>query len=144
MSVKKQKAEWGFSLIEVLVVLVFLIFAGYLLAPKIKVLIYTSREGRTKASLGQLRGALAIYYSDNKGLYPSDIGTPETRLRDSLVPKYIHDIPYVDLRHHHPKRLNTVQDRLNDRGDWFYTTLNGFVGVNCTHKDTKKKSISEW
>ena len=42
--------------------------------PKFVNMLHQSREGRTKAHLGDLRGALAIYYSDNFGLYPSDEG----------------------------------------------------------------------
>ena len=61
-----------------------------------------------------------------------------------LTPTYLEEIPLVDIRHHHSSRLNTVQDRFNDRGDWMYSMLNGFVAVNCTHDDTKGIPISNW
>lgn len=106
--------------------------------------VYESREGHVKANLGDLRGAVAIYYSDHFGLYPSDGGTPETRLRDALVPLYIRDIPYVSLPHLHKEKLNTVQDRFDGRGDWLYSTLGGYVGVNSAAIDTKGRPVSEW
>ncbi len=138
------KRQNGFTILEVIVMVVVI---GVILAitiPKFKSMAYRSREGRTKSSLGDLRGALAIYYSDNFGVYPSDEGAPDTRLADSIVPKYLKKIPSVDLSHWHSKKLSTVQDRIDDQGDWMYTTLDGFVAVNCTHNDTKGAPISNW
>ncbi len=112
--------------------------------PKFQKAIYESREGRTKTSLGDLRGALAIYYSDNFGLYPSDEGTPETRLSSSIVPKYLKEMPAVDLKHLYADRMSTVQDRFDNRGDWMYSTLNGFVAVNSWKADTKNRPVSSW
>ena len=112
--------------------------------PKFQKMVRTSREGRTKSSLGDLRGALSIYYSDNAGIYPLDNGTPQQRLHLTLVPKYLKAIPKVELNHFHSERKDTVQDRFDDAGDWMYATLDGFVAVNCTHVDTKGVPISTW
>ncbi len=136
--------ESGMTALEIIIMVVVLGVVGIITVPKFKLMVYQSREGRTKTSLGELRGALAIYYSDNFGLYPSDEGTPETRLSSSLVPKYLKTMPYVDLTQFYPKKLNTVQDRLDDRGDWVYSTLNGYVSVNSSHLDTKGNHVSNW
>jgi hypothetical protein len=117
---------------------------GAITGPKFRAMLYQSREGRTKSHLGDLRGAVAIYYSDHFGLYPSDEGTPDTRLVKSLVPQYLKKIPDVELTQHHFHHLNTVQDQIDDQGDWYYTTFRGFVAVNCTHLDTKGNPISSW
>lgn len=138
------KSESGFTIIETIMILVVLGVVGFITFPKFQLMLHQSREGRTKAHLGDLRGALAIYYSDNFGLYPSDEGTPETRLAAALVPQYIKKIPPVEIRHYHPRNLRTVQDRIDDQGDWMYTTLHGFVAVNCTHLDTRNEAISSW
>jgi hypothetical protein len=140
----KRKPVAGLTFLEALVMVVVLGVVFAVTFPKFRVMLYQSREGRTKAHLGDLRGALAIYYSDNFGLYPSDEGTPTTRLSKSLVPQYIKSMPSVDLVHYHPKKLNTVEDRFDDSGDWVYTTLHGFVAVNCLHTDTKGQAISSW
>lgn len=112
--------------------------------PKFLLMLHQSREARTKSHLGDLRGALAIYYSDNFGRYPSDEGTPETRLANALVPQYLKRIPDVELRHYYSRNLNTVQDRFDDQGDWMYSMLNGFVAVNSLRLDTKGEVISSW
>jgi len=138
------KTQSGLTFFEVLIMIVVLGVVLAITVPKFRTMLYQSREGHTKAHLGDLRGALAIYYSDNFGLYPSDDGTPETRLAQALVPQYLKRIPDVELPHLHPRNLNTVRDQIDDAGDWVYSTLNGFVAVNCTHSDTKGEAISGW
>lgn len=139
-----RRHEKGFAILELIVMVVVIGVIAAIAVPKFKKTLHASREGRTKASLGDLRGALSIYYSDNFGIYPLDEGTPETRLREQLVPKYLKDIPRVELTHLHPEKLNTVQNQFDDKGDWMYTTLDGFVAVNCLHVDTKGAPISNW
>jgi len=134
----------GFTILEIIAMVVVIAAVLVITVPKFQMMVRQSSEGRTKASLGEIRGAVAIYYSDNSFLYPSDDGTPETRLSQSIVPKYLKRLPDVDLPRLHPKKLNTVEDRINDQGNWLYTTLDGFVGVNCTHADTKGGAVSNW
>jgi general secretion pathway protein G len=134
----------GFTIIEILIIVSVIGVVAAITIPKFRTMVYQSREGRTKANLGDLRGALAIYYSDNFGLYPSDEGTAETRLSAILVPQYLKAVPPVELAHLHSAKANTVSDRFDDRGDWVYSTLNGFVAVNCTHADTRGEPVSNW
>jgi type II secretory pathway pseudopilin PulG len=134
----------GFTVLEAILMAVVLGVVAAITIPHFRTSLHESREGRTKANLGDLRGALAIYYSDNFGLYPADEGTPETRLKSVLVPAYIKEIPYVELPHLHDKKLNTVQDRFDGRGDWLYSTLGGYVSVNSAAIDTRGRPVSEW
>jgi type II secretory pathway pseudopilin PulG len=136
--------QGGFTILEIIIMVTVLGIVAAITVPKFKTMLYQSREGRTKTNLGDVRGALAIYYSDNFGLYPSELGTPETRLSSVLVPKYLKTMPVTDLKHFHPAKKSTVQDTLDDQGDWVYSLLNGFVGVNCTHMDTKGLPVSSW
>lgn len=132
------------TILEIVLLVVVLGVIAAITIPKFRTMLYQSREGRTKSHLGDLRGALAIYYSDNFGLYPSDEGTPETRLADALIPQYLKKIPAVELPQHHFRPLNTVQEQVDDHGDWVYSTYRGYVAVNCTHLDTKGLPISSW
>lgn len=134
----------GLTFFELLVMALVLGAVAAITVPKFRSALYESREARTKTRLGDLRGALAIYYSDNFGLYPSDDGTPETRLSSAIVPRYLKTMPRVDLPHLHPERLNTVQNRFDNRGDWMYSMLNGFVAVNSWKLDTAGRPISSW
>jgi Tfp pilus assembly protein PilE len=138
------RSERGMTILDVVIMVVVLAVIGAITYPQFRLMVLESREGRTKASLGDLRGAIAIYYSDNFGLYPSDEGTPDTRLRAALTPQYIKAVPGVDLPHHYSKSLNTIQDRFTGEGDWVYSMLNGFVAVNSDKTDTKGEPISNW
>lgn len=129
---------------EILVILTVLGVVGAITFPKFVTALHRSREGRTKANLAKIRGAIAIYYSDNFGLYPSDEGTPETRLSQALVPDLLEKMPFVDLKHYYPNKLNTVNNRIDDGGDWYYTAYEGFVTVNSTRFDTVGRAISSW
>lgn len=142
--VNGMKREAGLTVLEIITMVVVLGVVAAITLPKFRLALYQSREGRTKTHLGELRGALAIYYSDNFGLYPSDEGTAETRLKAALTPKYINRIPYVELDHYYPENLNTVEDRFDNRGDWVYSMLNGFVAVNSWMSDTRGQPISSW
>lgn len=139
-----RREQTGLTFLEVVIILLVLATVAYITYPKFVTLLHQSHEGHTKANLGDIRGALAIYYSDNFGLYPSDEGTPENRLVSSLTPHYIKEIPPVELPHYYPVPLNTVQDRLNDKGDWVYYTLNGFMTVNSFLNDTSGEPFSKW
>ncbi len=138
------KSQRGIAILEVLMILVVLGVIAFITVPKFQTMLYQSRESHTKSHLGDLRGALAIYYSDNFGRYPSDEGTPETRLSAAIVPQYLKRVPSVELRHLYGHDKNTVQDRFNDEGDWMYSMVNGFVAVNSSKADTKGEPISSW
>ena len=138
------KNNRGITILEVVIIILILGVVGFITIPKFKTMLYQSREGRTKTNLGDIRGALAIYYSDNFGLYPSDQGTAETRLSTALVPRYLKKIPPTELTHLYGSKKITIQDRLDDQGDWWYSLIRGFVAVNSVKTDTKGQPISNW
>jgi type II secretory pathway pseudopilin PulG len=138
------KARSAFTIVELVMILTVLGVVAYITVPKFRLMVYQSRESQTKSNLSDIRGAVAIYYSDNFGRYPSDEGTPETRLVTALVPQYMKSLPKVELTHVYPIKKNTVQDKFDDQGDWVYSTLNGFVAVNSHKQDTKGEAISSW
>lgn len=129
---------------ELLMIITALTVLIVITFPKFRLMVIQSREGRTKNNLAELRGALSIYYSDNYGLYPSDQGTPDTRLTQTLTPRYLKSIPYTDLAHLYGKKRNTVEDRLDDQGDWVYSLVDGYIFVNSLKADSKGHAISRW
>src|SRR5689334_9621457 len=108
------KSDSGLTVMEVLVLIDVFCVLSAITVPKFNLMLYQSREGRTKSHLGDLRGALAIYYSDNFGIYPSDEKGAEAGLARSLVPQYLKAIPNVELSHYHFKKLNSVQSEMDD------------------------------
>jgi hypothetical protein len=99
-----------------------------------------------KGSLGSVRSAISIYYSDTEGVFPS---TSATGLSDALTTgsKYLKEIPFIGI----PKPANHINSddvnvgAIGDAGGWFYPSMNeGHVAVNCTHADTKTSIWSTW
>lgn len=154
------KKSKGFTLIELMVVVVILGILAVVVAPRIPDLVKKAKEGATKGSLSTLRSTLNIYYSDTEGLYPmatSGSGYPaaSTVLQDALVPKYIKAIPVVKAPTAHPIDSNTVYIYDNIPGSitsedapggfgWGYGSVYGTISygniiVNCMHTDTSGK-----
>lgn len=142
MSFSRRKS--GLSALEILIMLTVLFIVAAVTYPKFRALARQSHEASTKNRLGRLRGAVSIYYAENFGLYPSDRGDPATRLSSSVVPRYLSEMPAVDLPHFHPDPLGTVQEKVTGAGDWYYGMLDGRVGVNSLHADTKGQPITSW
>ena len=76
----------GFSITEVVVMLVvFAILLG-LAVPKFMEIVHKAQEGSTKHKLMRVRNAIAVYYGEHQGTYPTDD-------LKSLVPEYLEAIP---------------------------------------------------
>lgn len=154
------KRSKGFTLIELMVVVVILGILAVVVAPRIPDLVKKAKEGATKGSLSTLRSTLNIYYSDTEGLYPATVwtytrdntpnGATSTVLEDALVPKYIKSIPMVKVPTAHSQDSNTVYvyedvpstvDEGSSGFGWGYGSEYGSPSygnliVNCQHTDT--------
>lgn len=147
------KKSKGFTLIELMVVVVILGILAVVVAPRIPDLVKKAKEGATKGALSTLRSTLNIYYSDTEGLYPMapvSGNTPSRVLEDALVPKYIKAIPVVKAPTAHPTDSNNVYtydtipspvDEASTGFGWGYGSVYGSASygniiVNCQHTDT--------
>lgn len=63
----------GFTLVEILIVVVVIATLASIAIPKFGSMIRTSNESATRAKLGSMREALHIYYAELEGLYPSEL-----------------------------------------------------------------------
>ena len=132
----QRSAKRGFTLIELMIVVAIICILAAIAIPKFADLIRKSNEGSTKGNLGALKGALAVYYGQNEGSYPSDTLA-------SMTPNYLANIPTSNEPPYHSK-VATVANATaaNDSGGWMYDNANtdstwGTLWVNCTHTDTK-------
>ena len=134
----KRSGERGFTLIELMIVVAIIGILAAIAIPKFADLIRKSNEGSTKGNLGALKGALAVYYGENEGSYPTDDLTSLT-----VAGKYMQNIPVANMPPFHAKSstVNTglaVVDGVGYMFDNVSTDASfGSLWVNCTHTDTK-------
>ena len=137
---RKQK---GFTLIELMVVIVILGILAAVIAPRIPSFVDKAKEGRTKGNLATLRSTLNIYYSDNDGWYPTS--TDQTTFSAAIVPKLIKKVPECETVKTGHGKSSTVgyfgtTVGATDTGNWGYNNQSthdgwGDVWVQCTHTD---------
>lgn len=131
----------GFTLLEILITLVlFGVLLGFTV-PKFISLVHKSQEGSTKHELVKLRSAIAAYYGENQGVYPTDdLG--------SLVPRYIEAIPQAHVPGMEPTNQVTAgsyEAAFTQKGGWAYVNdpadpRFGDVFVNTDREDSYGKA----
>ena len=113
--------------------------------PKLANLIRKSGEGSVKGNLGALKGALAVYYGENQGMYPVDDLASLT-----LNGKYMQNIPPAMFHPFHERTvLVHVGTKADDTGGWMYDNAStdvsfGSLWMNCTHTDDKGTRWNEY
>jgi prepilin-type N-terminal cleavage/methylation domain-containing protein len=80
----------GFTLIELTIVVAIIAVLAAIAIPMYGNMVTRSKESVVKGQLGSLRSALAVYYADNDGMYPSS-------LTAGLIPggNYLQQLPLV-------------------------------------------------
>ena len=132
----RNKSVRGFTLIELMIVVAIIGILAAIAIPKFADLVTKSKESAVKGSLGSVRSAVSIYYSDTEGIFPST-GNLATALTTGS--KYLKELPFIGV----PKpgnhtNTNAEATVLGDTGGWLYPNQSeGHVAVNCTHTDSK-------
>ena len=121
----------GFTLMEIAVVVVILACLIGFTVPKFMTLMHKAQEGSTKHQLMRVRSAIAAYYGENQGRYPTDD-------LSCLVPQFIEQIPpaqvpgYAATSH---VSTGSFEQAFTKTGGWAYV-----VTTNCP----EEKSEAAW
>lgn len=134
----------GFTLIELMIVVAIIAILATVAVPRFSDLLNKSKEAHVKGTLGGLRSALGIYYSDIS-FYPSDVAGALTNAQ-----KYYTEIPVITIPavaalgspgHERVTGVKNVAAADDDTATgvfaYRYTPTDGDLSVNCTHKDSK-------
>jgi prepilin-type N-terminal cleavage/methylation domain-containing protein len=150
MKLNKKRAMRGFTLIELMIVVAIIGILAAIAIPKFADLVNKSKESSVKGSLGAIRSAISIYYSDMEGSFPA-VDSLAVALTENG--KYLKEIPSIILPN--PANHTTSTDAIlaggapDDASGWYYAgptagTLAGHFAVNCTHTDTRSSVWSAW
>jgi prepilin-type N-terminal cleavage/methylation domain-containing protein len=139
------KADKGFTLIELMLVVAIIGILAALAIPKFADLIRKSNEGATRGNLGAVRSALSIYYGDMEGQYP------DNPYALTINQKYLRAIPTAKAPPYHTdsNTVSLITSQTVDGGGWGYNNSAtsdalGTIWTKCTHTDTKSKNWSEY
>ncbi|MEK7274653.1 MAG: type II secretion system protein [Candidatus Desantisbacteria bacterium] len=147
------KKQNGFTLVELIIVCAIIGLLSAICIVRFVELIDKAREMVATANLCSLRTAIAIYYSDTKGLFPVSLDNVR-RVRGGeiipeFVPRYIQKIPTASLRrkvvHNRSSNVTVINTtdidteittEVADIGGWIYSSVSGDIRINCTCKDS--------
>lgn len=133
----RRRRSPAFTLIELMMVVAILSIIASMAIPKFGNMVIKARESSVKGSLGALRSAVSIYYSDNEGIFPP-IGGLDLAMTSGG--HYMHAIPQCKIPapgdHAGTSGITDFAGAYTDVGDWMYFASSGAVTVNCTHPDS--------
>jgi len=126
----------GFTLMELMIVIMIIGVLTAVLVPKIGSAVQKSGEASSKGSLASIRSSLSLYYTNNDGKYPTDNLA-------SLSPNYLPSMPVLKTPNYHPDSVLVMTELVpSDSGEWSYdNNINdvnfGAIRVGCTHNDVQ-------
>jgi len=136
--------ERGFTLIELMIVVAIIGILAAIAIPRFANMLEKSREGSTKGNIGALKSAAAIYYGDQKGIWPTTLNCASTY----GFSRYLDNIFAVKVTGYFVKgSTSPAGDFVNmtsllgvpsgSSSGWLYDSNTGMSYVNSTIQDSK-------
>jgi prepilin-type N-terminal cleavage/methylation domain-containing protein len=139
----------GFTLIELMIVVAVIGILAAIALPKFAQMLEKSREGGTKGNLNSIHSAVAIYYGDQNGVWPTTLSTYSTyafsQYLDTIGAVKVSGV-YVAGAISPAGSLVSMTSQSNvptgSGTGWLYDSTAGEVYVNSTVKDSKQLPYS--
>ncbi|MCR4663643.1 MAG: hypothetical protein K5622_07170 [Endomicrobiaceae bacterium] len=128
------------NVIEIIAAIAIILLLTLVFYPKFLDVIRKSNEATTRANLTALRSAIAVYYGDNEGTFPSENIVEELTAEDG---KYIKYIPEVYCPPYHNPTSEITTKPTGNSGKWAYQVEDsedrqaGEIWIDCDKKDSK-------
>ena len=148
----------GFTLIELMIVVAIIGILAAIAIPKFAQMLEKAREGSTKGNAGTIRSALAIYYGDREGVWPTTLNNNTGMWKSYLMSVYLDDLPEVKVTHSGVYSASQVDNPTGGavsylsadavpaaklRG-WAYDATYGKIYVNSNYTDTRNVSYTTY
>ena len=124
------KKNTGFTLVEVILVIIIIGILAAIIVPKFAGQSGMAKIATTKANIGSLRSAIRLYQSNNDGTLPTNLST-------NLVSTYLRAIPNEAVT-----PSNSVVATADGSGGWVYVAATGEVSVNLSGNDANGDAYS--
>lgn len=108
----------GFTTVEIVVIIAVLAFLFVFTVPKFMTLVHKAQEGSTKHQLMRVRSAIAAYYGENQGVYPTDD-------LSCLIPQYLEKMPEARVPGLPPSThvsTGNFENAFTKTGGWAYVS----------------------
>ena len=127
-----QQLKRGFTLIELVMVIVIIGALSAIIVPNF--LDYSGKSGAqsTRANIQILRSAVQTYRAENNGSYP-------TNLQDLVTGDYLPTIPEDGI-----KNVNSVGTVVDGNGGWTYVPATGIIKPNLSGSDAYTKLWADY
>ena len=125
------KNKKGFTLIELVVVMVLIGSLALIIVPKYVNNVAKGKIATTKANIESIRSAASLYSSNNSGSYPATLAT--------MVPTYLRAVPKEAVT-----GVSTEVAANNGAGGWVYVAASGDVSVNLAGNDAEGVAYSTY
>ncbi len=138
------KKPQGFTLIELMIVVAIIGILAAIALPRFAQMLEKSREGTTKGNLNSIHSAAAIYYGDQRGVWPCTLATASmyafSLYLDNINPVKVTGI-FVSGSTNPTSSIVSMTNEssvpIKSSTGWLYDSTNGEVYVNSTVKDSK-------
>jgi len=133
-----RRAQEGFTLIELMIVVAIIGILAAVAIPKFAQMIERAKEGATKSNLGAIRSAVSIYYGKNEGQYPASIAS-NSAFVGTADSNYMQELPKATATPlGNTNAVSAVSAVPTSAGSgWAYNSVSGEVWANSTATDTK-------
>jgi prepilin-type N-terminal cleavage/methylation domain-containing protein len=143
------KKPRGFTLIELMIVVAIIGILAAIALPKFAQMLEKSREGTTKGNLNSIHSAAAIYYGDQRGIWPCTLSTFSvyafSQYLDNINPVKVTGVFVTGSTSPGGSLMSmTIQSSvpISSSTGWLYDSTNGEVYVNSTVKDSQNVPYS--
>jgi len=158
MMLNKRLNKKGFTLVELLIVVVILAILFLIAVARVPQVLTRAREAKTREYLVNLRIAINNYYSTNQGFYPKNLDDKTYIVAEQsvppFVPHYMPEIPKARLRRNldaptdsNSNKVEVIDTQkkpmkstdITNKGGWIYSSTTGEIRVNCNQLDSREK-----